>query len=184
MAAAMSEVAEPWGGIRWWPSALGILAGIAVGFAGGLAAVLLVCAAIYVLAATTGRPNSAWIGFAASFPLIGVGIVLHQPLVSLIAIGVACVVLIAIGAARGAWAAPQNRRQLFGIVAFSALAVAGALLDARLAALVIVAGLVLHAARDVWHHIRRAVVARPYAEFCAVLDLVLAIVVAVALASA
>lgn len=172
-------------GIRWWPSALGIVAGIAVGVGGGLAAVIMVCAAIYVLAAVTGRPNSAWIGFAASFPLIGVGILLHRPLLSLAAIGLVCIALIAIGGARGSWRVARNRRQLFGVVAFSAIAITAALLEAPLASgIVVVIGLLLHAAWDVWHHIRHSVVARPYAEFCAVLDLTLAILVGVALASA
>ena len=179
----MSEPRTYPSAIRWWPSALGIAAGVAIGIGGGLATVIMVCAAIYVLAAVTGRPNAAWIGFVASFPFVGVGIVFDQPLLSLTALGVACVVLIAIGFARGTWASSANRWQLLGIVAFSAIAVTAALLGAPLAAgIVVMAGLLLHGAWDVWHHVRNAVVARSYAEFCAVLDVVLAVVVAVSLA--
>jgi len=170
-------------GILWWPTALGTVAGVAVGIGGGLAAVIMVCAAIYVLAAVVGRPNAAWIGFLASFPFIGAGIVLHQPWVSLAAIGLAALVLVGVGIARRTWTTASNRWQLLGILVFSAIAVAVALLGATLAAgVLVVAGLLGHAAWDVWHHVRRAVVARSYAEFCAVLDLVLAIVVAASLA--
>jgi hypothetical protein len=111
-----------------------------------------------------------------------VGIVLKQPGISLAAIGLASVVLIGVGFARGTWRTPANRWQLLGVVVFSAVAVTAALLGATLAGGVIaIIGLLGHAAWDVWHHVRRAVVARPYAEFCAVLDGVLAIVVAVSL---
>lgn len=169
-------------GIRWWPTALGVAAGIGVGLAGGLAPVILVCAAIYVLAAVTGRPNAAWIGFAASLPLVGVGIALRSELLSLALIGAATLVLIVVGVVRGAWAAPLNRLQLAGVVVFALLAVAVALLGSPVTAGIVAAtGLLLHGAWDIWHHVRRAVVARPYAEFCAALDIVLAIVVLAAL---
>jgi hypothetical protein len=182
MVERMTVVREYPAAVRWWPSALGVGAGIAIAAGGGLAAVIMVCAAIYLLAAVTGRPNSAWIGFVASFPLIGVGIVLHQPLLSLAAIGVASVALIGIGLARGTWTSSRNRWQLVGIVAFSAIAVAAALLGAVLiSGIVVVVGLLLHAGWDAWHHVRNAVVARPYAEFCAVLDVTVAVMVAVSL---
>ena len=169
-------------GIAWWPAALGVVAGIATGLTSGLAAIVMVCAVIYVLAAVTGRPNSAWVGFIASFPFIGVGIVLHQPWVSLAGIGLAGLVLIVVGFVRRVWGSPANRRQLIGVIVFSAIAVAAVLLGSPIAAgVIVIVGLLGHAAWDVWHHIRRSVVARPYAEFCAVLDLVLAIVVAVTL---
>jgi hypothetical protein len=169
-------------GIAWWPAALGVVAGIATGLTAGLAAIVMVCAVIYVLAAVTGRPNSAWIGLAASFPFIGAGVVLHQPWVSLAGIGLAGIALIVLGFIRRVWGVPANRRQLIGVVVFSSIALVAALLGSPIAAgVIVIAGLLGHAAWDVWHHIRRSVVARPYAEFCAVLDLVLAIVVAVSL---
>ena len=178
-------------GIRWWPSALGVVAAVSVGIGsgllhgvgGGLAAIVMVCAAIYLLAAVTGRPNAAWIGFAASLPLVGIGLVLHDPLISLGLIGLASVVLIVVGAARGTWRSARNRRQLYAIVAFAALALAAALLwrQVVLAGVIVIVGLLLHAAWDVWHHVRKETVARPYAEFCAVLDVALAIVAAVLL---
>jgi len=144
---------------------------------------VMVCAAIYLLAAVTGRPGSAWIGFLSSLPLVGIGLVLHDPLVSLGLIGVASVVLIVVGAARGTWRSQRNRRQLFAIVVFTVLALAAALLwrQVVLAGVIVMVGLLLHAAWDVWHHVRRWTVARPYAEFCAVLDVTLAIVAAILL---
>lgn len=173
--------ARPIAGIAWWPSALGLVAGIATALSGNLPSIVMVCATIYVLAAVTGRPHSAWIGFAASFPLIGLGVVLHNPWVSLASIGVATAVLIAVGLARGTWKTRPYRRQLIGMAVFAVIAVAAAAAAPLAAGIVLIIGLLGHAAWDVWHHLRRAVVARPYAEFCAVLDFVLAVVIAVTL---
>lgn len=179
-------------GVRWWPSALGagvaiatgLGAGLLHGVGGGLAAIVMVCAAIYLLAAVTGRPNSAWIGFAASLPLVGIGLVLHDPLISLGLIGVGSVVLVVVGAVKRTWRSARSRRQLYPIVAFTALALSAALLwrQVVLAAVIVIVGLLLHAAWDVWHHTRNETVARPYAEFCAVLDVVLAVVAGVLVA--
>lgn len=141
----------------------------------------MVCAAIYVLAVVTARPHSAWIGFAASFPLIGLGVVLHDPRISLALIGLATVVLIVVGLARGTWKARPCRRQLIGMAVFGVIAVMAAAAAPLSAGIVLIVGLLGHAAWDVWHHIKREVVARPYAEFCAVLDFVLAVVIAATL---
>ena len=46
-----------------------------------------------------------------------------------------------------------------------------------LAGILIAVGLAAHAVWDIVHHRRNAVVSRSYAEFCAVLDLTLAVVV-------
>jgi hypothetical protein len=167
--------------IAWWPTAIGIVSGVAIVFSGNVPAVVMVCAAIYLLAAATERPWAAWLGFAASLPLIGIGRVLDAPWLSLALIGLGSVVLVVVGAIRGAWKRPANARQLGAIVVFSAAALVAAIASEPLAVAVAVAGLLAHAAWDIWHHVRGAVVARPYAEFCAALDIVLAIAVVVTL---
>ena len=174
--------APPPTGIAGWPTVLGLVAGIAAGFSSELPAIVMVCAAIYVVAAVAGRPNAAWIGFLASIPFVGIGRMLDQPWVSLAAIGSATLILIVVGVARGVWRARENRRQLFAMALFSAIAVAAAAgVDPIIAGILVIVGLLGHAAWDIWHHLRTAVVARSYAEFCAVLDVILAIVVAVTL---
>ena len=167
--------------IAWWPTAIGIVSGVAIVFSGNVPAVVMVFAAIYLLAAATDRPWAAWLGFAASLPLIGVGRVLDAPWLSLALIGLGSVILVVVGAVRGAWKRPANARQLGAIVVFSAAALVAATTSEPLAVVVAVVGLLAHAAWDIWHHVRGAVVARPYAEFCAALDIVLAIAVVVTL---
>jgi len=169
-------------GIRWWPSLLGVVCGVGASAAGNVPAIILVCVSIYVLAAVTARPGSAWIGFAASLPLIGIGRVLGLPWLSIVLIGAASVVLVVIGGAHHVWRTRENRRQLLGILLFALSAVAVAAIGSvPLAGALAILALIGHAAWDLWHHVRPAVVARPYAEFCAVLDASLAVVIAVAL---
>jgi hypothetical protein len=179
---AGARSATPPTGIAGWPTVLGVVAGIAVGFSGELPAIVMVCAAIYLVAAVAGRPNAAWIGFVASIPFVGIGRVLDQPWVSLAAIGSASLILIIVGGARGVWRARDHRRQLFAMALFSTIAVAAVTdVDPLIAGILVIVGLLGHAAWDVWHHLRKAVVAQSYAEFCAVLDVILAIVIAVTL---
>jgi hypothetical protein len=160
-------------GIHWWPTVLGVVAatGQAFGARTGFAV-------IYLLAAVTARPWAAWIGFAASLPLVGLAVVLRTEWPSLVAIGVAGAVLAVIGFVRGTWRDRVNRYSLIAAPVFGAVAVLAALVPS-VAVPVVVAGLVAHAAWDVVHHRRGWVVAPQYAEFCAALDLVLAVLVVV-----
>lgn len=67
--------------------------------------------------------------------------------------------------------------QLYALVGFGAIAVAGALTDGTLAALLIAGGLLAHAGWDVIHLVRDIMVGRRYAEFCAALDAGLALTI-------
>jgi hypothetical protein len=142
--------------------------------------VILVCAAIYVLAATTARPGSAWIGFAASIPIIAVGRIADAPWLAVLLAGAAAIVLVVVGAVRGSWRAADRVRQLPALLLFAALALTALLVSPPwLAAGVAAVALVAHAGWDIAHHRRREVVSPAYAEFCAVLDLALAAVLIV-----
>ncbi|PJJ71702.1 hypothetical protein CLV46_1255 [Diaminobutyricimonas aerilata] len=164
--------------IAWWPSLLGLASAVGIARYGDVPSVVLVCAAIYLVAAVTGRPATAWIGFAASIPAIGLGLALGAPAVSLALIGAVCVVLVGVGIARGTWSRADGRRQLIGVVVFAALAV-GAWLAPHpvLFAVVAAAALVGHGLWDIWHHRRGSTVTPRYAEFCAALDVALAALV-------
>lgn len=73
--------------------------------------------------------------------------------------------------------------QLAGLGAYAGLTVTAVLTAGDLGLYLIAAGWLGHAGWDVWHHRRGAVVPRGYAEFCAVLDIVVGLsVLAVALA--
>lgn len=165
--------------IAVWPTIVGMAIAVGVVFVGDLAAVVLVCAGIYLLAAVTDRPGSAWIGFAASVPLIGMGRLLQAPWLPIAAIAAIAVAVVALGVARHTWRRRENRRQLVAMLAFGVAAVLAATLDTSFATAVVVLALLAHAAWDVWHHATGAVVARSYAEFCAALDIALAAAVLV-----
>ena len=168
-------------GFHGWPAAIGIVFALAVGigFGGGFAAIVLVCAVIYLFAAVTARPGFAWLGFLITSPAVAIGPILDAEWLSLTIIGAVAIVLVVIGLARGTWRPLPNRIQILGVVVFGAVALAAALTQPVLAGILLAAGLVGHAAWDLVHHRRNAVVSRSYSEFCAALDLVLAVIVIV-----
>jgi len=106
------------------PVTIGGLAAIAIGAEGGTASAVMMCAAIYLAAAVIGRPNAAWWSFAAALPLIGLGAVLDNEWVTLLALGLAQAVLFVVGLRRGTWTQRHNRLQIWAAVGFGALALA------------------------------------------------------------
>lgn len=166
-------------GIRWWPTVIGLGFALAVGLGvgSGFPAIVLVCAVIYLLAAVTARPGTAWLGFLITSPAVAIGPLLDAEWLSLTVIGAIGLVLVVIGLIRGTWKVPVNRLQLLGVVVFGAIALGAYLVQPLLAGILIAVGLAAHAAWDIVHHRRNAVVSRSYAEFCAVLDITLAVVV-------
>lgn len=169
--------------LRWWPLALGVAvaAGQAFGAGRGFATIVLVCAAIYLLAAVVGRRGAAWWGFAASLPLVGLAVLLRDERLSLALVGAAAVVLVVIGIVRGTWRSALHRAQLLAAAGFGAIAAVAVVAGPPVAGPLVIAGLLGHAVWDVVHHRRGVVVTRSYAEFCAALDAALAILVAVLL---
>lgn len=165
--------------LHWWPTVLGLLFALvlALGFGTGFATIVMVCAVIYVFAAVVARPGAAWIGFFATSPIVAIGLIFDTEWLALSITAVLGVILIVIGLARGTWRTAVNRWQLLGVAVFSALAVVASVTSPLVAGILIAVALIAHAAWDVTHHVRRAVVSRPYAEFCAVLDVTLAVAV-------
>jgi hypothetical protein len=188
MSSPAAAVPAPSTGLRaanfhWWPTALGILfaLGQGLGVGGGFASIVIVCAVIYLFAAVTERPGFAWIGFAASIPLIGLAFVLKTQWPSLVAIAGLGVVLVLVGLARGSWRTAINRWQLGAAGVFGAIAIVSVVAPAPVTGILVVVGLIGHAVWDLVHHARNQVVSRRYSEFCAALDLALAVVVVVLL---
>lgn len=172
---------------RRWPTGLGIAVGAwaALDMSEGadLAPALAAMAVIYVAAAALGRPAAAWVVFPVAFLVV----LISQELVSDAAatwaqVGAAGLFL-GCALVPGARRRPDRGtllRQVAGMAGFAAVAGAALALGDDAGAYLVVAGLLGHAAWDAYHHRRDEAVARSYAEFCSVLDSVVAAAVVVA----
>jgi hypothetical protein len=87
---------------------------------------------------------------------------------------VASFVFVVLGAARGQLHRPGGLTlQGAGMLGFGAIALATLYVDTVLGAYLVAAALLGHAVWDAFHYMRDRVVARSYAEFCGIADLVL-----------
>lgn len=167
---------------RVWPAALGVLvaAGTMVGLADArdVAPVLAASGFVYVAAAAVGRPGAAWPAFGVTFLLIGLAKLtgLDATLWTIALAAVLAVVGLALGRARPAWSLPLQSVAMLVLGAAALLAVRS---DATAGGLLVAVALLGHAAWDVYHHRTGRVVGRSLAEFCGVLDVLLAIALAV-----
>jgi hypothetical protein len=158
-----------------WPTALGA-ALAAFDLQDGLefAALTVLMALIYLGAAALDRRWSAWVVLLAGLPLaIFIPSIsgIHPSVVLL----VAAPVFLVLGVARGQWQRPGGLPlQTAGMLAFGSTVLVALYyvypdLGGRLVAIAILG----HAAWDAYHYLRNRVVPRSYAEFCAVVDLLL-----------
>jgi hypothetical protein len=169
---------------RWWPSAAGaaVAGWVALDLTadGGAAQapILAASAVVYLGAAALQRREAAWPMFFGTLVLITVAkLAAHQTDPTWFLLGAAA--LLAVygllrGAARPATGLPLQTLAMagFGAVAVSALAV-----SPDLGAYLVAAGLLGHAAWDVHHHRTGRVVVRSLAQFCFVLDTLLAVAI-------
>ena len=174
-------------GLRWWPSAVGLLIGIGAGLdTNGVDAawVVTVAALVYVGAAATGSGMAAWWWFLGAIPVIAVGEVFDTPAVlNWVFIGIAALAVVW-GIARGRWSDPGGLSlQSLAMVVFAAVTLVAFVVDPTVGGLLVAAGLVGHAAWDLYHHRTNRVVVRSYAEACIVLDVALAVMIAIAVLS-
>ncbi|MCZ2264325.1 hypothetical protein [Isoptericola sp. QY 916] len=167
---------------RVWPAALGVVvaAATAVGLADArdVAPVLAASGLVYLAAAALGRPGAAWLAFGVTFVLIGATKVVDlDPTPWMIGLAVVLVVVgLAAGRRRPPWSLPLQAAAMLVLGAAASVAVR---LDATAGGLVVAVGLLGHAAWDVYHHRSGRVVARSLSEFCGVLDVILAVALAV-----
>jgi hypothetical protein len=164
--------------IRRWPTALGIavaaLAAFDVDDGLEFAALTVLMALVYLGAAALDRRWSAWVVLLAGLPLaffIPSISELHPSVILL----VAAPVFLVLGVARGQWQRPGGLPlQTAGMLAFgSTVLVALFYVDPDLGGTLVAIALIGHAAWDAYHFLRNRVVSRSYAEFCAVVDLLL-----------
>jgi hypothetical protein len=171
--------------VRHWPAMAGVV------FAGGLAVALVVGVAdtaaasqvltaagfVYLGAAAIARRASAWPLFAITFVIIGIGFAVpaFDPVMVMLASAAALAVFgLFRGRGRPPWGLPV---QAAALLVIATVVCSASLVPQPWAGVLVGAGLLAHAAWDV-HHLRtERVVASSLAEFCAALDLALALVV-------
>ena len=161
-----------------WPAALGIAVAALAAFDAqdGLefAELTVLMALVYLGAAALNRRWAAWVVLLAGLPLAFFisSISGIDPSVVLL---VAAPVFLVLGVARGQWQRPDGLPlQIAGMLAFGSTALVALYyvypdLGGKLVGIAILG----HGAWDAYHYLRNRVVARSYAEFCAVVDLLL-----------
>ncbi|MFC0528661.1 hypothetical protein [Phytohabitans kaempferiae] len=165
---------------RRWPAGLALVMSVPMaggadvaGQVSGLGEVLLLLPMLYLVTARTGRRGLSWPLLAAAFGLIFAvrGLDLVPAPFLLVPLGAALLVWSVVGghAHRGG-----VRIQALGLVGFSALALLGLALDPDVGLYVVAAGWLLHGVWDFVHLRLDRVVARSYAEWCGVVDILVA----------
>ncbi|NIK62499.1 hypothetical protein [Kribbella shirazensis] len=166
--------------VRRWPTAIAAIAGVNTffddvtdGLVRSLAEAMLLLPTLYVIVAAVGRRRVTWLVLIGL--LVGyTGLRLQdqvEPSIVVLAVALAAAIL---GAARGRL--PQNdfRIQLLGMVAFGVLSFAGQLASPDLARYVVAAGWLAHGIWDIVYLIKDRLVSRSWAEWCAVVDILIA----------
>lgn len=170
--------------LQWWPSLLGVALAtfIAYDLSNGrdLAPVLAASGFVYLATAAVQKRSAAWPLFILTFIVIGFvqsGVASYDPTWVLVALAAPFLIYgIVSGALRQREGLPL---QTVAMIAISVLAAIAYVANQALGAYLIAAGLLGHAAWDVWHHRTGKVVAPSMAEFCFVLDTLLAIAILV-----
>ncbi|MEU4546625.1 hypothetical protein [Nonomuraea dietziae] len=168
--------------LRRWPTALA--AGIAILSLGGggsdegvaaLATALMLLPLLYLIVAKIRRRQASWPVLVALSVLFVVLRALDVIAPSAFFAAVALVVLVW-GAVDGQLHRPGPfRTQALGMVGFGALALAGLIVDPDLGRYLVAAGWLFHGVWDLVHLKLDKVVARSYAEWCGVLDVLIAV---------
>jgi hypothetical protein len=165
-----------------WPTALAVgMAALSFGGSGseeGLAAlseVLLLLPLLYLVVAKLQRPRTSW-------PVL---VVLITPFIVLRALDVVAptavfsalaLIVLLWGALDGRLHRPDPFRvQALGMLGFGAIALAGLVVDPDLGRYLVAAGWFLHGVWDLVHFKLDKVVARSYAEWCGVVDVLIAV---------
>ena|SRR5918998_684725 len=172
-------------GRRWtgfvahrWPSALGIAVAALTAYDMDradeillLSPLVVLMALVYVGSAALDRRWFAWVVLFAGLALLSFfpSTSRIDPSVVLL---IAAAGFLVVGAARGLLRRPGGLPlQAAGMLVFSAGMLVALYVEPVFGGVLIAVGLLSHGAWDAFHYVRNRVVARSYAEFCAVLDL-------------
>ncbi|MFC3999375.1 hypothetical protein ACFOVU_25920 [Nocardiopsis sediminis] len=172
--------------VNRWPTAMALLMTVTtLGGAGSddgvatFSGILLLLPLLYLVVAKLGRRRATWpllvAGVAVIFVLEGLELIAPAAVFTAIAL-----VVLVWGAVDG-----QLRRsgvfrlQALGMLGFGALALIGLAVDPDLGRYAVAAGWFLHGVWDLVHLKRDKVVSRSFAEWCCVVDIVIAIELAI-----
>ena len=169
-----------------WPTVLGIaVAALAVfDLQGGteLAALTMLMPVVYLGAAALDRRWSAWVVLLAGVAVLVVIPSTSEVVPSMIFV-VAALAFLVVGVARGQLRKPGGLAlQTVGVLAFGSTVLVALYVDPELGGYLVAFALIGHAGWDAYHYLRNRVVARSYAEWCAVVDLLLGVAILLFLA--
>ena len=158
-----------------WPTALGVAVAALTVFdlRGGteLAALSMLMPVVYLGAAALDRRRFAWVVLLAGVAVLAV-VPSSSEVVPSVGFLAAALVFFVVGAARGELRKPGGLAlQTVGVLVFGSLVLAALYVDADLGGFLVAIALLGHAVWDTHHCLRDRVVARSYAESCAVVDL-------------
>lgn len=173
-----------WNSLQWWPALVGIAlaAFVALDLSRGseLAPILTASGLVYLGAAALQRPSTAWPLFLLTFVVItadSAGWVDFDA--TWVLLGLAGLFVgygLLRGAVRPAGGLPLQTIAMIAVGAAAAIALS---VNEVVGAYLVATGLLAHAAWDVYHHWVNKVVVRSLAEFCFVLDTLLAVAIVV-----
>ena len=158
-----------------WPTALGVAVAALTVFdlRGGteLAALTMLMPVVYLGAAALDRRRFAWMVLLAGVAVLTV-VPSSSEVVPSVSFLAAALVFFVVGAARGELRKPGGLAlQTVGVLVFGSIVLAALYVDADLGGFLVAIALLGHAAWDAHHYLRDRVIARSYAEWCAVVDL-------------
>ncbi len=158
-----------------WPTALGVAVAALTVFdlRGGteLAALTMLMPVVYLGAAALDRRRFAWVILLAGVAILTV-VPSGSQVVPSVGFLAAALVFFVVGAARGGLRKPGGLAlQAVGVLAFGSIVLTALYVDANLGGYLVAFALLGHAAWDAHHYLSDRVVARSYAEWCAVVDL-------------
>lgn len=172
-----------WSSLQWWPTLAGIgfAAFVALDMFRGsehgsdLGSIVAAAGLVYLAAAALQKPSTAWPVFFMSVVVITaakVGLIDFDATWVLLGLaGLFAGYGLLRGATRPTGGLPL---QTIAMIAFGTVAAIALIVSGDLGAYLVAAGLLGHAAWDAYHHWANKVVVRSLAEFCFVLDTLLA----------
>jgi hypothetical protein len=163
-----------------WPTAIAAIAGVN-SFLGeitdelvrSLAEPMLLLPTLYVIVAALRRRRLTWlvlIGLLAGYTGLRLQTAV-DPSIVILAVALAAAIW---GTAHGCHRQRDFRIQLFGMLVFGVLSYAGQLASPDLALYLVAAGWLAHGIWDIVYLIKDRLVSRSWAEWCAVVDILLA----------